>query len=140
QAFGVTEPTTGSDTTKLKTRAQRKGDHYVVSGQTVWTSRALHSDLMLLLARTTPVEEIGKKTEGLSVFLVDIGQSRRRGLEIRPLKAMINHNSTEVFMNGLEVPAENLIGEEGKGFRYILAGMNAERVLIAADAIGDARW
>jgi acyl-CoA dehydrogenase len=140
QAFGVTEPTTGSDTTKLKTRAQRKGDHYVVSGQKVWTSRALHSDLMLLLARTTPVDEIGKKTEGLSVFLVDIGQSRRRGLEIRPLKAMINHNSTEVFMDGLEVPAQNLIGEEGKGFRYILDGMNAERVLIAAEAIGDARW
>jgi acyl-CoA dehydrogenase len=140
QAFGVTEPTTGSDTTKLKTRAQRKGDHYVVSGQKVWTSRALHSDLMLLLARTTPVDEIGKKTEGLSVFLVDIGQSRGRGLEIRPLKAMINHNSTEVFMDGLEVPAENLIGKEGQGFRYILDGMNAERVLIAAEAIGDARW
>ncbi len=140
QAFGVTEPTTGSDTTKLKTRAQRKGDRYVVSGQKVWTSRALHSDLMLLLARTTPIDEIGKKTEGLSVFLVDIAQSRGRGLEIRPLKAMINHNSTEVFMDGLEVPAENLIGEEGKGFRYILDGMNAERVLIAAEAIGDARW
>jgi acyl-CoA dehydrogenase len=140
QAFGVTEPTTGSDTTKLKTRAQRKGGHYVVSGQKVWTSRALHSDLMLLLARTTPVDEIGKKTEGLSVFLVDIGQSRGRGLEIRPLKAMINHNSTEVFMDGLEVPAENLIGKEGQGFRYILDGMNAERVLIAAEAIGDARW
>jgi len=140
QAFGVTEPTTGSDTTKLKTRAQRKGDRYVVSGQKVWTSRALHSDLMLLLARTTPIDEIGKKTEGLSVFLVDIAQSRGRGLEIRPLKAMINHNSSEVFMDGLEVPAENLIGEEGKGFRYILDGMNAERVLIAAEAIGDARW
>ena len=140
QAFGVTEPTTGSDTTKLKTRAERRGNTYVIHGQKVWTSRALHSDLMLLLARTTPVDRVTKKTEGLSVFLVDLRQARGRGLEIRPLKAMINHNSTEVFIDGLEVPAENLIGAEGKGFRYILDGMNAERVLIASEGIGDARW
>ena len=140
QAFGVTEPTSGSDTTKLKTRAERRGDKYIVHGQKVWTSRALHSDLMLLLARTTPVDKVKKKTDGLSVFLVDIRAARGNGLDIRPLKAMINHNSTEVFMDGMEVPAENLIGEEGKGFRYILDGMNAERVLIASEGIGDARW
>ena len=140
QAFGVTEPTTGSDTTQLKTRAERRGDRYVVTGQKVWTSRALHSDLMLLLARTTPLDQVKKRTEGLSVFLVDLRASRGKGLEIRPLPAMINHNSTEVFFDGLEVPAENLIGEEGKGFRYILDGMNAERILIAAEAIGDGRW
>src|SRR5438105_9298698 len=116
QAFGVTEPTSGSDTTKLKTRAERRGDKYIVHGQKVWTSRALHSDLMLLLARTTPVDKVKKKTDGLSVFLVDIRAARGNGLDIRPLKAMINHNSTEVFMDGMEVPAENLIGEEGKGF------------------------
>ncbi len=116
QAFGVTEPTTGSDTTKLKTRAVRKGnDEYVVNGQKVWTSRALHSDLMLLLARTTPIEEVKKRSEGLSVFLVDIRESRGKGMDIRPLKAMVNHNTTEVFFDNLEVPAENLIGEEGKG-------------------------
>ena len=116
QAFGVTEPTTGSDTTKLKTRAVKKGnDRYVVNGQKVWTSRALHSDLMLLLARTTPVEEVKKRSEGLSVFLVDIRESRGKGMEIRPLKAMVNHNTTEVFFDNLEVPAENLIGEEGQG-------------------------
>jgi acyl-CoA dehydrogenase len=141
QAFGVTEPTTGSDTTRLKTRAERRGnDRYIVSGQKVWTSRALHSDLMLLLARTTPLDQVKRRTEGLSVFLVDIKASLGKGLEIRPLKAMINHNSTEVFMDGLEVPAENLIGEEGMGFRYILDGMNAERILIGAEAIGDGRW
>ncbi len=140
QAFGVTEPTTGSDTTQLKTRAERRGDRYVVTGQKVWTSRALHSDLMLLLARTTPLDQVKKRTEGLSVFLVDLRESRGKGLEIRPLPAMINHNSTEVFFDALEVPAENLIGEEGKGFRYILDGMNAERILIAAEAIGDGRW
>ncbi|MGE5202126.1 MAG: acyl-CoA dehydrogenase family protein [Acidobacteriota bacterium] len=141
QAFGVTEPTTGSDTTKLKTRAEKRGnDAYLVRGQKVWTSRALHSDLMLLLARTTPVEQVKRKSDGLSVFLVDIKASLGKGLEIKPLKAMINHNTTEVFFDDLEVPAENLIGEEGKGFRYILDGMNAERVLIASEGIGDARW
>jgi acyl-CoA dehydrogenase len=141
QAFGVTEPTSGTDTTKLKTRAERRGnDRYVVNGQKVWTSRALHSDLMLLLARTTPVDQVKRKTEGLSTFLVDIRAARGKGLDIRPLKAMINHQSCEVFMNDMEVPAENLVGEEGKGFRYILDGMNAERVLIASESIGDARW
>jgi acyl-CoA dehydrogenase len=141
QAFGVTEPTTGSDTTKLKTRAEKKGnDRYVVTGQKVWTSRALYSDLMLLLARTTPVDQVKKRTDGLSVFIVDLNASRGKGLDIKPLKAMINHNATEIFMDGLEVPAENLIGEEGKGFRYILDGMNAERILIGAESIGDGRW
>ncbi|MSQ57290.1 MAG: acyl-CoA dehydrogenase [Limnohabitans sp.] len=140
QAFGVTEPTSGTDTTQLKTRAVRNGDHYVVHGQKVWTSRALHSDLMLLLARTTPLDQVKKKTEGLSVFLVDIRDSLGKGLEIKPLKAMINHHATEVFFDGVKVPAENLVGEEGKGFKYILDGMNAERILIAAECIGDARW
>ncbi len=140
QAFGVTEPTTGTDTTKLKTRAVRDGDHYVIHGQKVWTSRALYSDLMLLLARTMPLEQVKKKTEGLSVFLLDIGACRGKGLEIRPLKAMVNHNSTEVFFDGARVPAENLIGEEGKGFRYLLDGINAERILVSSEAIGDARW
>ncbi|HLG85590.1 MAG TPA: acyl-CoA dehydrogenase family protein [Alphaproteobacteria bacterium] len=140
QAFGVTEPTTGSDTTRLKTRAVGKGDHYVVDGQKIWTSRAFHSDLMLLLARTTPQDQVQKKTDGLSVFLVDMRQARGHGLEIRPLKAMINHNTTEIFFDGLEVPAANLIGEEGKGFRYILDGMNAERILIASETLGDGRW
>jgi acyl-CoA dehydrogenase len=140
QAFGVTEPTTGSDTTKLKTRAERRGGHYVVTGQKVWTSRALHSDLMLLLARTTPLEEVTKKSEGLSVFLVDIASSLGHGLEIKPLRAMINHNTTEVFFDSLQVPAENLVGEEGKGFHYILDSMNAERILIASESIGDGRW
>lgn len=140
QAFGVTEPTTGSDTTNLKTRAQRKGNIYIVNGQKVWTSRAEHSDLMLLLARTTPLDQVAKKTDGLSVFLVDIKSSLGRGLKIVPLKAMINHNATEVFMDNLEIPAENLIGEEGKGFKYILDGMNAERTLVATEAIGDGRW
>ena len=140
QAFGVTEPTTGTDTTKLQTRAVREGDHYVIHGQKVWTSRALYSDLMLLLARTTPLDQVKKKTEGLSVFLLDIGACRGKGLEIGPLKAMVNHNSTEVFFDGARVPAENLIGEEGKGFRYILDGINAERILVSSEAIGDARW
>src|ERR1700733_1367820 len=141
QAFGVTEPTTGTDTTKLKTRAVREGnDHYVVNGQKVWTSRALHSDLMLLLARTTPIDQIKRKTEGLSVFLVDMREARGNGLEIRPLRAMINHNTTEVFFDNLRVPADNLIGEEGRGFRYILDGMNAERILIASETLGDGRW
>jgi acyl-CoA dehydrogenase len=141
QAFGVTEPTTGSDTTKLKTRAVRAGnDHYLVTGQKVWTSRARHSDLMLLLARTTPVEEVKRRTDGLSVFLVDLRESLGKGLEIRPIEAMINHNTNEMFFDNLKVPAENLIGEEGRGFRYILDGMNAERILVAQECIGDGRW
>ena len=138
QAFGVTEPTSGSDTPALKTRAVRRGDRYVVHGQKVWTSRALASDLMLLLARTTPLEQVKKRSDGLSVLLVDLRGAK--GVEIRPLKAMINHNTTEVFFDGLEVPVENLIGAEGKGFRYILDGMNAERILLSGEAIGDARW
>jgi acyl-CoA dehydrogenase len=140
QAFGVTEPTTGTDTTKLKTRAVKDGDHYVITGQKVWTSRALHSDLMLLLARTTPLAEVKKKTEGLSVFLVDIRECLGKGLEIRPLKAMINHHATEVFMDGMRVPAGNLVGGEGRGFRCILDGMNAERILVSHESIGDAKW
>lgn len=140
QAFAVTEPSTGSDTTKLKTRAVREGDSYVISGQKVWTSRALHSDLMLLLARTTPLEDVKKKSEGLSVFLLDIREALGKGLDIKPLKAMINHNTTEVFFDNLRIPADCLIGEEGKGFKYILDGMNAERILVSAEAIGDGRW
>ena len=140
QAFGVTEPTTGSDTTSLKTRAVRDGDHYVVNGQKVWTSRAFYSDLMLLLARTTPQDQVKKKTEGLSVFLVDMREARGQGLEIRPLKAMINHNTTEIFFDNLHIPAASLVGEEGKGFRYILDGMNAERILIASETLGDGKW
>ena len=140
QAFGVTEPTTGTDTTQLKTRAERNGDHYLIHGQKVWTSRALHSDLMLLLARTTPADQVKKKTDGLSVFLVDLRECRGKGIEIKPLAAMINHHATEVFFDGAKVPAANLIGEEGKGFRYILDGMNAERILVSSEAIGDARW
>jgi acyl-CoA dehydrogenase len=140
QAFGVTEPTSGSDTTQLKTRAVRKGDVYVVNGQKVWTSRALHSDLMLLLVRTTPLEECKKKTDGLSTLLVDLRMAKGNGIEIRPIPTMINHNTTEVFIENLEVPVENLIGEEGKGFRYILDGMNAERILVAQECIGDGRW
>ncbi|WP_199171702.1 acyl-CoA dehydrogenase family protein [Pollutimonas nitritireducens] len=140
QAFGVTEPTSGTDTTKLKTRAERQGDHYIINGQKVWTSRALQSDLMLLLARTTPYDQVQKKSDGLSVFLVDMRGLIGKGLEIRPLKAMVNHNATEVFFDNLKIPADSLIGEEGKGFRYILDGMNAERILVASEAIGDARW
>jgi acyl-CoA dehydrogenase len=140
QAFGVTEPGSGSDTTKLRTRAVRDGDDYVITGQKVWTSRALHSDLMLLLVRTTPRDQIAKKTDGLSVLLVDLQASKGKGMDIRPLKAMVNHNTTEIFFDGLRVPAKNLIGEAGKGFRYILDGMNAERVLVASEAIGDGRW
>ncbi len=140
QAFAVTEPSTGTDTTQLTTRAERQGDCYRVRGQKVWTSRALHSDLILLLARTAPAPAGGRRGEGLSVLLVDIGASIGKGLEIRPLPAMINHNTTEMFFDDLRVPAENLIGEEGKGFRYILDGLNAERILIAAEALGDARW
>jgi len=140
QAFGVTEPTTGSDTTSMKTRAVRRGDCYVIDGQKVWISRALHSDLMLLVARTTPLDQVRKKTDGLSVFLIDLHAGRGRGLEIRPLPAMINHNATEVFFDGLEVPADSLIGQEGKGFRYLLDGLNAERILVATEAVGDGRW
>lgn len=140
QAFGVTEPTSGTDTTKLKTRAVREGDSYVINGQKVWTSRALHSDLMLLLARTTPLDQVKKKSDGLSVFLLDIRDGLGHGLDIRPLKAMVNHHATEVFFENLRIPADNLIGEEGKGFKYILDGMNAERILVSAEAIGDARW
>ncbi|WFU59804.1 acyl-CoA/acyl-ACP dehydrogenase [Bradyrhizobium pachyrhizi] len=140
QAFGVTEPNTGSDTTQLKTRAERQGDVYVVNGQKVWTSRALHSDLMLLLARTSPVGQVKRRTDGLSVFLVDLREAKGNGVEIRPIKAMVNHNTTEVFIENLKVPAANLIGEEGKGFRYILDGMNAERILVASECVGDGRW
>jgi acyl-CoA dehydrogenase len=140
QAFGVTEPTTGSDTTRLRTRAVREADHYVVTGQKVWTSRALHSDLLLLLARTTPLELCRKRTDGLSVFLVDIRASLGHGLEIRPLQAMFNHNTTEMFFDGLKVPASNLVGEEGRGFSYILDGLNAERTLVASEAVGDGRY
>ncbi|WP_144095923.1 acyl-CoA dehydrogenase family protein [Croceicoccus sediminis] len=140
QAFGITEPTTGSDTTSLKTHAERRGDTYVVNGQKVWTSRAEHSDLMLLLARTTPLSEVKKRTEGLSVFLIDIREAQGRGLDIRPIDAMINHNATEVFFDNLEIPADSLVGEEGQGFRYILSGMNAERILVATEAVGDGRW
>ncbi len=140
QAFGVTEPSSGTDTLSLRTTAVRNGDHYVINGQKVWTSRAEHSDLMLLLARTTPIDRVVKKGDGLSVFIVDMRDAIGNGLEIRPIRAMINHAATEVFFDDLKVPAENLIGAENKGFRYILDGMNAERVLIAAECIGDARW
>ncbi len=140
QAFGVTEPTAGTDTTSIRTAAVREGDRYVVNGQKVWTSRAEHSDLMLLLARTTPREQVARKTEGISVFLVEMREALGRGLTIRPIRTMINHATTEVFFDNLVVPAENLVGEEGKGFRYILDGMNAERILIGAECIGDARW
>jgi acyl-CoA dehydrogenase len=140
QSFGVTEPTTGTDTTKLQTRAVRKGDHYLLTGQKVWISRALHSDLMLLLARTTPLEEVEKKTQGLSVFLVDLHEARKNGMDIRPLKAMINHATTEIFMDEVPIPADSLVGVEGNGFRQILDGMNAERILVSHESIGDARW
>lgn len=141
QAFGVTEPTSGTDTSSIKTFARRDGNNdYVVSGQKIWTSRAEHSDLMVLLARTTPKEQAKKRTDGLSVFLVDMKEARGKGLSIRPIRTMMNHSTTEVFFDELRVPAENLIGEEGKGFRYILSGMNAERILIASECIGDAKW
>ena len=140
QSFAVTEPTTGTDTTKTRTVAVRKGDQYIVNGQKVWISRMQHSDLMLLLARTTPIAEVKKKTEGLSVFLVDLRGSDRKGLTVRPIKNMVHHETNEVFFEDFAVPADNLIGEEGRGFRYILDGMNAERVLIAAECIGDGFW
>ena len=140
QAFGVTEPTTGSDTTQLKTRAVRDGNQYVVNGQKVWTSRALQSDLMLLLARTTPAEEVKRRSDGISVFLVDLREARGNGLDIRKLDAAINHNTCEVFIDNLKLAPDTLVGEEGKGFRYILDGMNAERILIAYESIGDAKF
>ncbi len=140
QAFGVTEPTSGTDTTALRTTARREGDKYIVNGQKIWTSRAEHSDLMLLLARTTPRDQVAKRTEGLSTFIVDMREVAGRGLKIRPIRTMMNHNSCEVFFDNMEVPAANLVGEEGKGFRYILSGMNAERILIAAECVGDAKW
>jgi acyl-CoA dehydrogenase len=139
QAFGITEPTVGSDTTRIQTRAERVDGGYVIRGQKIWTSRALHSDLMLLLARTTPLDEVEKRTEGLSVFVVDM-QTAGAKLDIRPIKTMMNHATTEVFLDGVEVPADALVGEEGQGFRYILDAMNAERILIAAECIGDGRW
>jgi acyl-CoA dehydrogenase len=140
QAFGVTEPTAGSDTTRIQTRAVRDGDEYIITGQKIWTSRAEYSDLMLLLARTTPLEAVKKRTEGLSLFLVDLRGADERALTIRPLETMINHHTTEIFFDGLRVPAANRIGVEGMGFRYILDGMNAERIVVAAECIGDARW
>lgn len=140
QAFGVTEPSSGTDTGALKTTARLDGDHFVVKGQKIWTSRAEHSDLMLLLARTTPLMDGMKKTDGLSVLIVDMREAVGNGLTIRPIRTMMNHATTEVFFDDLRVPAENLIGEEGKGFRYILSGMNAERILISAECIGDAKW
>jgi alkylation response protein AidB-like acyl-CoA dehydrogenase len=140
QAFGVTEPTSGTDTTSLRTFARKEGDKYIVNGQKVWTSRVEHSDLMLLLARTTPRDQVKRKTEGLSTFIVDMRTVLDKGLTIRPIRTMMNHNSCEVFFDNMEVPAENLVGVEGKGFRYILDGMNAERLLIASECIGDAKW
>ncbi|MEM7426536.1 MAG: acyl-CoA dehydrogenase family protein [Pseudomonadota bacterium] len=140
QAFGVTEPTSGTDTTALRTTARLDGDTYIVNGQKIWTSRAEHSDLMLLLCRTTPREQVSKKTDGLSVLLVDMREALGDTLTIRPIRTMMNHATTEVFFDNLKVPAANLIGEEGKGFRYILSGMNAERILIAAESIGDTKW
>lgn len=141
QAFGVTEPTSGTDTLSLRTTAVKDGnDSYVVNGQKIWTSRAEHSDLMLLLARTTPRDQVEKRTDGLSVFLIDMREALGNGLEIRPIRTMINHATTEIFFDNLRIPADSLIGEEGKGFRYILSGMNAERILIGAECIGDARW
>jgi hypothetical protein len=141
QAFGVTEPTSGTDTLSLRTTARREGnDHYVINGQKIWTSRAEHSDLMLLLARTTPKEQTKKRTDGLSVFLVDMRLAQGANIAINPIRTMMNHATTQIFFDDLRVPAENLIGEEGQGFRYILAGMNAERILIAAECIGDAKW
>jgi acyl-CoA dehydrogenase len=140
QAFGVTEPTTGSDTTQLKTRAVRDGDHYVVNGQKIWTSRAHKSDLMMLLVRTTPADQVKRRSDGLSVLLVEMADATARGLTMRRIDTMINHQTNEVFFDNLRVPAENRIGEEGQGFRYILDGMNAERVLTAAESLGDARY
>ena len=140
QSMAVTEPTTGTDTTSLKTTAERKGDRYVINGQKVWISRVQHSDLMILLARTTPLAEVTKKSEGLSIFLVDIKEAMQGGMEVKPIRNMVNHETNELFFDNLEIPRENLIGEEGKGFKYILTGLNAERTLIAAECIGDGYW
>jgi acyl-CoA dehydrogenase len=140
QAMGVTEPGAGTDTTRIKTFAEKKGDRYVVNGQKVWTSRLQHSELMILLARTTPLAEVKKRTDGMSVFLVDTRAALGRGMTVRPIRNMVNHETNEVFFDNLEIPAENLIGEEGKGFRYLLDGLNAERILIAAECIGDGYW
>jgi acyl-CoA dehydrogenase len=140
QAFGVTEPGSGTDTTSIRTFARREGDHYLVNGQKIWTSRAEHSDLMLLLARTTPREEVAKRTDGLSVFILDMREALGKGLSIRPIRTMMNHSTTEIFFDNVQIPAENLVGDEGRGFRYILSGMNAERILIAAECVGDAKW
>jgi len=138
--MGVTEPTTGTDTTRIKTTAVRKGDRYIVNGQKVWISRVQHSDLMILLARTTPLAEVTKKSEGMSIFIVDLRDAVGNGLDVRPIRNMVNHETNELFFENLEIPAENLIGEEGKGFKYILDGLNAERALIAAECIGDGYW
>ena len=140
QSMGVTEPTTGTDTTKLKTTAEKKGDRYVINGQKVWISRIQHSDLMILLARTTPVDQVKRKSDGMSIFLVDLHQAIGNGLTVQPIRNMVNHETNELFFDNLEIPAENLIGEEGRGFKYILDGLNAERALIAAECIGDAYW
>ena len=140
QSMAVTEPTTGTDTTKLKTTAVKKGDKYIVNGQKVWISRIQHSDLMILLARTTPLSEVKRKSEGMSIFIVNLKDAIGKGMEVRPIANMVNHETNEVFFDNLEIPAENLIGEEGQGFKYILDGLNAERVLIAAECIGDAYW
>jgi acyl-CoA dehydrogenase len=140
QSMGVTEPTTGTDTTKIRTTAVRKGDRYVVSGQKVWISRVLHSDLMILLARTTPVDQVRKRADGMSIFVVDLREAIGHGLTVKPIANMVNHETNELFLDNLEIPAENLIGDEGKGFRYILDGLNAERTLIAAECIGDGYW
>jgi acyl-CoA dehydrogenase len=140
QAFGVTEPSSGTDTSSITTFAEREDGHYLINGQKIWTSRAEYSDLMLLLARTTPKHQVGKRTDGLSVFILDMQAARNAGLTIRPIRTMMNHSTTEVFFDNVRIPAENLLGEEGKGFRYILSGMNAERILIAAECIGDAKW
>ncbi len=140
QAFGVSEPTSGTDTLSLRTFAEREGDDYVVNGQKIWTSRAEHSDLMMLLARTTPRDQVEKKTDGLSLFLVNMREVVGNGMTIKPIRTMMNHSTTEVFFDDMRIPASSLIGEEGKGFRYILSGMNAERILIAAECIGDAKW
>ncbi|WP_186067928.1 acyl-CoA dehydrogenase family protein [Burkholderia gladioli] len=140
QSMGVTEPTTGTDTTKIKTTAVRRGDRYVVNGQKVWISRVQHSDLMILLARTTPLAEVSKKSEGMSIFIVDLHEAIGRGMTVQPIPNMVNHETNELFFDNLEIPAENLIGEEGQGFRYILDGLNAERTLIAAECIGDGYW
>ncbi len=140
QSMGVTEPTTGTDTTKIKTTAVKKGDRYVINGQKVWISRVRHSDYMILLARTTPLEQVKKKSEGMSIFLVDIKDALASGMELRPIENMVNHETNELFFDNLEIPVENLIGSEGQGFKYIMTGLNAERVLIAAECIGDGYW